>query len=231
MNTQDMKPLCLKHVYGAALTESEQGLLNSYVQTTQGAEELNECQQMKNMLSEVADVKIKPIDKAAMIQRFETTVRDRFKQTVFRPYSETLTQSIVWLFLAFAMFTSDWYLAALVCVALSIAVPILTWLQRRYTTAILSRPDLYEYAKASKQRSKRFMRSPLGITLMAALTGLTITGLYFGLRWTHQTFGLVGPLLAILVLALTAIQVIYAFNQVKKSEPEIWDWWEQEIKE
>ena len=69
MDTKEIKTLCLKHVYGAALTEAERSLVDDYAQTADGEEYLRECREVKGLLKSVADVQIKPGDHEAMVER------------------------------------------------------------------------------------------------------------------------------------------------------------------
>ena len=95
MDTKEIRTLCLKHVYGAALTEAERGLVDDYVQTADGRDYLRECREVKDLLKNVADVQIKPVDHEAMVENFESTVRQNFNKTVFRPWWEANSPPII----------------------------------------------------------------------------------------------------------------------------------------
>lgn len=85
MNSDHINTLCVKHVYGAALTEAEKPLVDAYSRTPEGQRYLREVRQIMQTLQQVAEVPIKPVDHEAMIQRFEQSVRQTFDQAVIRP--------------------------------------------------------------------------------------------------------------------------------------------------
>ena len=50
MDTKETKTLCLKQVYGAALTDAERARVDDYAQTADGRAYLRECQEVKDLL-------------------------------------------------------------------------------------------------------------------------------------------------------------------------------------
>jgi hypothetical protein len=232
MDTKEIKTVCLKHVYGAALTEAEQALVDDYAQTADGRDYLRECREVKDLLKNVADVKIKPVDHEAMVENFECTVRQNFNKTVFRPWWEANSPPIILGLIAGLFIVLDgWTVINTVLLGSCVLWLISDYFQRYYFARILSRSDLYEYAKASRRRSDRILQNLPGLTLVAVISGLAIAAVSYGAYWGYQEFGFIVPAIVIFVLVETVAIVIYQYRKLKRSETEVWDWWVEEIKE
>jgi hypothetical protein len=108
---------------------------------------------------------------------------------------------------------------------------IVDCLQRYYFAKILSRPDLYEYAKASRRRSDRILHSLPGLALVTVFSGLAIAAVSYGVYWCYWEFGLIVAAIVIFVLVETVAIVVYQYRKLKRSDPAVWDWWAEEIKE
>lgn len=233
MDTKEIRTLCLRHVYGAELTEAERGLVDEYTQTTDGRDYLQECLEMKDLLKNVADVQIKPVDHEAMVERFESTVRQAFNKTVFRPWWEANSPPIILGLMAgvFIVLDDGWSVINTVLLGICVLWLITDYFQRYYFAKVLSRPDLYEYAKASRRRSDRILKRLPGLTLMAVFSGLAIAAVSYGAYWGYQKFGFLVPAIVIFVLIETVAIVVYQFRKSKRSDAEVWDWWAEEIRE
>jgi hypothetical protein len=236
MDNKETKTLCLKRVYGVALTEAEQALVADYAQTADGRDYLRECQEVKDLLKNVADVKIKPVDHEAMVENFERTIRQKFKETVFQPWWQTNSPAILLGAMAglFIILDDGWSIINIVLLGVSVLWLIIDCFQRYYLAKTLNRPDLYEYAKASRRRSDRILQSLPGLPLVAVFSGLAIAAVSYGTYWGYRQFGFIAPAIVIFVLldtvAVVAI-VVYQYRKLKHSDPEVWDWWAEEIKE
>lgn len=231
MDRNEIKTLCLKHAYGAVLTDAEQTLIDEYTQTTDGFEYLQECREMKDLMSNIADVEIKPADHAAMVESFERTVRQSFEKTVFRPWWEANSPPMILGLLAGVFVANDgWNIATgtlLVCCVLWV---ITDCLQRYYYAKVLNRPDLYEYAKASRKRSDQLLNSLPGKLLVVAIAGLVIAAVSYVVYWGYQEFGLIVAAVVGFVVIEAAVIVAYQYRKFKRSDPVVWDWWTEEIK-
>jgi hypothetical protein len=232
MDTKEIRKLCLKHVYGAALTEAERALVDDYAQSADGRDYLRECRETKDLLKHVADVQIKPVNHEAMVESFERTVRRSFEQTVFRPWWETnLLPIILGLFVGLSIVLTGWSVFDAVFLGIGVLWLILDCFQRYYLAKILSRPDLYEYAKASRRRSDRILHSLPGLALVTFFSGLAIAAVSYGAYWGYREFGFIVPAIVIFVVVETVAIVVYQYRKRKRSDPEVWDWWAEEIKE
>ena len=232
MDTNEIKTLCLKHVYGATLTDAERALVDDYAQTADGKDYVQECRETKDLLMNVADVKIKPVDHEAMVENFERTVRQSFNKTVFRPWWEANSPAII-LGLLVGLFgvLRGWNIIDGVLLGICLLWLILDGFQRHYFKKILSRPDLYDYAKASRRRSDRMLRSLPGQALVAVFSVLAIAAVSYGAYWGYQNFGFIAPAIVIFILVETAVIVVYQYRKQKRTDREVWDWWAEEIKE
>lgn len=232
MDTKEIRRLCLKHVYGGALSEAERASVDDYAQTADGSDYLRECREMKDLMKNVATVEIKPVDEEAMIQNFERTVRKTFTQTVLRPRRETYSlPAILGLVASVFIVIDGWSVVTAVLLGFCILWLIMTWFQRYYFAKILSRPDLYEYAKASRQRSDRILKSLPGLTLIAVFSGLATAAASYGAYLAYHEFGFIMPAIAIFVLIETIAIGVYQYRKLKQSDSIVWDWWAKEIKE
>lgn len=232
MDTREIRTLCLKQVYGASLTEAERAEIDEYAQTDVGRDYMRECQEVKDLLKNMADVKIKPVDHEAMVENFERTVRQTFQETIFRPWWEANSPPIILGLLAGLFIVLEgWTTINAVLVGCSILWLITDCFQRYYLAKILNRPDLYEYAKASRKRSDRILQSLPGMALVAVLAGLLIVAVLYVAYWSHREFGFIGLAIVILVLVETVAIFVYQNRKRKSSDPEVWDWWAEEIKE
>lgn len=232
MDTKAIKTLCLKHVYGAALTDAERAAVDDYAQTAEGKDYLQECREVKGLLKNVADVKIKPADHEAMVQNFERTVRQSFQQTVFRPWWEANSPPIILGLVAGLFIIGDgWSVVNTVLLGICVLWLITDYFQRYYFSKVLSRPDLYDYAKASRRRSDRILQSLPGWALMAGLSVLAMATVVFGVYWGYLEFGFIVPAIVIFILVEAVAIFIYQNRKLKSSDPEVWDWWTEEIKE
>jgi hypothetical protein len=236
MDTKEIRTLCLKRVYGVALTEAERALVADYAQTADGSDYLRECQEVKDLLKNVADVKIKPVDHEVMVENFERTIRQKFNETVFRPWWQANSAPIILGLMAglFIVLDDGWSVINTLLLGICVLWLITDCFQRYYYAKILSRPDLYEYAKASRIRSDRILHSLPGRALLTAFSGLAIAAVSYGTYWGYQQYGIIAPAIVIFVLidtvAVVAI-VVYQYRKLKRSDPEVWDWWAEEIKE
>lgn len=232
MDTKEIRTLCLKHVYGAALTEAERALVDDYAQTADGKDYLRECREVKGVLNTVSDVPIKPIDHQAMIESFERSVRQTFKKTVFRPWWEANSPPIILGLLAgLSIVLGEWSVINVVLLGICFLWLIADCFQRYYFAKILSRPDLYEYAKASRRRSDRMLQRLASLALVATFYGMAIAAVSYGAYWGYREFGFIVPAIVLVVLALWIAIVVYQFRKRKRSDLELWDWWAEEIKE
>ncbi|QDV62592.1 hypothetical protein [Crateriforma conspicua] len=236
MDTKEIRTLCLKRVYGVALTEGERDLVAVYVQTADGRDYLRECQEMKDLLKDVADVNIKPADHEAMVENFERTIRQKFNETVFQPWWRANSAPIILGIMAglFIVLDDGWSVINTVLLGICAFWLITDCFQRYYYAKVLSRPDLYEYAKASRRRSDRILQSLPRRTLLTMFSGLAIAAVSYGAYWGYRQFGFIAPAIVIFVLidaiAVVAI-VVFQYRKLKRSDPEVWDWWAEEIKE
>jgi len=232
METNEIKTLCLKRVYGAALTDAERAMVDGYTQTDEGRDYLQECREMKDILKNVADVKIKPTDHEAMVENFERSVRQTFQETVFRPWWEANSPPIILGLMAGLFVVADgWSVINAVLLGICVLWLITDYFQRRAYAKVLSRPDLYEYAKASRRRSDRILQSLPGKALVAVFCGLAIATVSYGTYWGYQEYGIIVPAVVIFVLVEAVVIVGLQFRKVKSSDHEVWDWWAEEIKE
>ncbi|WP_339750035.1 hypothetical protein [uncultured Rubinisphaera sp.] len=232
MDTREIRTLCLKQVYGASLTEAERAEIDEFAQTDIGRDYMRECQEVKDLLKNVADVKIKPVDHEAMVENFELTVRQKFNETVFQPWRQANSAFIILGILAALLIVVDGgNVIYAVLLGSCVLYVIADWFQRCYFAKILSRPDLYEYAKASRKRSDRILQSLPGMALVAVLAGLLIVAVLYVAYWSHREFGFIGLAIVILVLVETVAIFVYQNRKRKSSDPEVWDWWAEEIKE
>lgn len=236
MDTKEIKTLCLKQVYGAALTDAERARVDDYAQTADGKDYLRECREVKSLLKNVADVKIKPADHEAMVENFERTIRQKFKETVFQPWWRANSAPIILGLMAglFIVLDDGWSAINTLLLGICVLWLITDCFQRYYYAKILSRSDLYEYAKASRKRSDRILHSLPGRALLTAFSGLAIAAVSYGAYWGYRQFGFIAPAIVIFVLidtvAVVAI-VVYQYRKLKQSDAEVWDWWAEEIKE
>lgn len=233
MDTKEIRALCLKRVYGAAMTERERDLVNDFTQTTDGMDYMRECREMKGLLSQMGDVSIKPVDHEAMVETFERTVRQSFDETVFRPWWEANSPAVILGLMAglFIVFDDGWSIINAVLLALCVLWLIADYFQRYYFAKTLSRPDLYEYAKASRQRSDRILRNLPGQALVAVVSLLAIAAVSYATYWGYQKFGLIVPAIVVFVVIETAVIFVYHHRKRKRTNAEVWDWWAEEIKE
>lgn len=232
MDTKQIKTLCLKHVYGGALTEAERTLFDEYAQTADGVDDLREFREVKDLLKDVADVQIKSIDHEAMVESFESTVRQNFNKTVFRPWWEANSPPIILgLMAALFIFLDGESVINTVLLGSCVLWLISDCFQRYYFAKTLSRPDLYEYAKGSRRRSDRILQSLPGLALVAVFSGLAIAAVSYGTYWGYREYGIIVPVIVIFILVETVAIVVYQYRKLKRSDPEVWDWWAGEIKE
>lgn len=232
MDTKAIKTLCLKHVYGAALTDAERAAVDDYAQTAEGKDYLQECREVKGLLQNVADVKIKPADHEAMVESFERTLRQTFQQTVFRPWWEANSPPIILgLFAGFFIIGDGWSVVNAVLLGICVLWLITDYFQRRSFAKILSRPDLYDYAKVSRRRSDRILKSLPGQASVTVVTGLAIATLSYGAYWGYLEFGFIVPAIVIFILVEAVAIFVYQNRKLKSSDLEVWDWWTEEIKE
>lgn len=239
MDTKEIKTLCLKYVYGAALTEAERGLVDEYTKTDVGRDYLKECSEMKNIMNSLADVVIKPVDHEAMVEKFECTVRESFDKTVFQPWWRSNFAFVVLGLMAgvFIVLDDGWSVINTLLLGSCVLWLITDYFQRYYYAKILIRSDLYEYAKASRRRSDRILHSLTSqalVILFSVLAIAVITAMAYGTWLGYLQYGIVVPAIVIFVLVdIVAIVgvVIYHYRKLKRSDPEVWDWWVEEIKE
>lgn len=232
MDSNEIKTLCLKHAYGAPLSAAEQTVVDEYTQTPDGIEYLQECREMKDLMTNAADVQIKPVDEKAMIQNFERTVRQTFEQTIFQPWWKANSPPILLALIAALFIGQDgWSLANSVLLGCCVLWVLADCLQRYYYAKVLNRPDLYEYAKASRKRSDRILQSPLGKAVVAVCSALATAAALYGVYWGYREFGLLVPAIAVFIVVEVAVIFVYQHRKLKRTDSEVWDWWAEEIKE
>ena len=207
-------------------------MVDDYAQTADGEDYLRESREVKDLLKSVADVQIKPGDHEAMVESFESTVRQTFNKTVFQPWWEANSPPLMLGPMAgLLMVLNGWHVIDAVLLGICVFCLIVDYFQRRYFAKILSRPDLYEYAKASRRRSDRILKSLPGVALVAVFSGFAIAAVLYGAYWGYREFGFIVPAIVIFVLIETIAIVVYQYRKRKRSDSEVWDWWAEEIKE
>lgn len=232
MDTDDIQKLCLRHMEGAALTEAEATLVDSYSRTPDGQSYVREAREIMDALRKVADVPIEPIDPAAMIQRFEQTVRQTFETTVIRPPGGTYSLPISLGLLAGVFILIDgWTVLNVALLGFGSAWVLASWLQRYQVARILRRPDLYEYSKASRRRSDERLQSPWGQVLLALVAVSTIAAVSCGAYWSCLEFGFVTTAIPFVVTAFGVVAVVRQYRKIRRADPDLWDWWDGEIRE
>ncbi|MCA9059764.1 MAG: hypothetical protein KDA85_14755 [Planctomycetaceae bacterium] len=232
MEIKEIRTLCLKHVYGGTLGEAERTLINDYAQTDEGREYLQECREMKNLLTNVADVTIKPLDHEAMVESFERTVRQAFQQTIFQPWWQTNSPPMILALMAgLQIATSGWSMFVAALLGICVLWLITDCCQRYYFAKILNRPDLYEYARASRKRSDEILRSLPGRMLVILCSGLAIAAISYSTYWGYSKFGVIVPAIVVFVTVEVVVIGLYQYRKLRKSDSEVWDWWTQEIRE
>ena len=70
-----------------------------------------------------------------------------------------------------------------------------------------------------------------GLALVAVFSGLAIATVSYGAYWGYREFGFIVPAIVIFVIVKTVAIVVYQYRKQKRSGPEVWDWWAEEIKE
>jgi hypothetical protein len=239
MDSKEIKTLCLKHVYGTALTEAERRLVDEYTETDVGRDYLKECLEMKIIMNSLADVDIKPVDHDAMVERFECAVRESFDKTVFRPWWRSNFAFVVLGLMAgvFIVLDDGWSVINILLLGSCVLWLITDCVQRCYYAKILSRPDLYEYAKASRRRSDRMLQSLTSRTMVVLTVGMAIAVIMataYGTWLGYLQYGIIVPAILLFVLvdivAIVGI-VIYQYRKLKRSDAEVWDWWSEDLKE
>ena len=78
---ENAKRACLKQSFGGALDPHELELLNSYLESAEGKQYMDNSNEMKHLLGDVAEVSITAsVDSAAMVTAFESMARDNLRE-------------------------------------------------------------------------------------------------------------------------------------------------------
>jgi hypothetical protein len=65
----------------------------------------------------------------------------------------------------------------------------------------------------------------------SSFSGLAIAAVSYGAYCGYREFGFIMPAIVIFVLVQTVAIVVYQYRKLKRSDPQVWDWWGEEIKE
>jgi hypothetical protein len=66
---------------------------------------------------------------------------------------------------------------------------------------------------------------------VTVLSGLAIAAVSYGAYWGYREFGFIVTAIVIFVVVETVAIVVYQYRKLKRSDPEVWEWWAEEIKE
>ncbi len=240
MNEELAKKLCLKVVYGGHLSAEEKPVWEAYRQTKTGQAFLQGSNEMKSYLSTMATVDLIPDPPADLKQRFEVIVREGFKQNrsslwfkVPRWYGTLLIGLLLLLFF-WSLFTEGWstQLSKLLIVIVSLGLPICIGflLIRHYQKLFSSQTDLAEHFKQAHRRSKK-LPSRIAVAVCFIMVPFA-----FGLFRYHTDgmeraiFEVCGVLIAqCLGLAWCYYLMRRQRRELKASDPDVWEWWENEL--
>ena len=240
MSEELAKKLCLKVVYGGHLSAEEKRVWEEYRQTEAGQAFLQRSNEMRSYLSDMATVQLIPDPPADLKQRFESIVQERFKQNRSSLWFKvprwcgTLLIGLLWLLFFWSLFTEGWSdkLSKLLIVIVSLGLPIcIGSLLIRYSQKLFSsQTDLAEHFKQAHRRSKKL---PSRIAVAACFI---MTPFAFGL-FRYHTHGLERGLFdfcGVLITSCIIMTFCYCLmrrqrNALKASDPDVWEWWENEL--
>ncbi len=220
---EDAKKACLKQNFGGVLDAHEQALLNRYLETEDGKQYMNDSNDMKNLLSDVAVVTAtQPIDSAQMVRDFEAMMRDRLRTT---------RRNLPW---GFALTSGVWGLVGYLCldtgkqrlevmgwslIGLSLVFAVFVVAVWRKQTSLLEDDDLIVRLDEDKQLRKTTAVRVRGIVLSVLL--LAVLG--YGVA---EAAGLTGILCWVAVSTLLLYLGYHAYTAQKRKDQDLWDWWE-----
>lgn len=108
---------------------------------------------------------------------------------------------------------------------------IADYFQRYQFANILSRSDLYEYAKSSRRQSDRILKSLPGKLLVVVVSLLAMAALWFITYWGYRAYGIIVTAIVIIVVVEAVAIGVYHYRKQRRTDSEVWNWWEEEDKE
>ena len=220
---ENAKRACLKQSFGGALSSHESELLDSYLETAAGEQYLNDSNNMKRLLGDVAEVRITAsVDGAAMITAFESMARDDLRASRRRLPLYLALSSGLWLLTGGICLSSGqadlqffgWTMLAgapvfaVLCVAL--------WHQQG---AMIEGENLLQRMDEDRELGK----SKAAI-IVSAMIGLAMFGvLGVGIA---KAAGPVGLVIGLTVWALLSYAGSIVYKRKRRRHQELWDWWD-----
>lgn len=230
MNEELARQLCLKVIYGGELTSEETPVFESFVQTATGQQYMSSSREMKDTLNNIASVELVAEDKSAMIDRFETILKQNAVESQKRfPLAVLLLIGPISVLLLISMLTFGWTgVTPLLLGALAIFgfLAIVMW---KHNRRLMNEENVYELMTASHTRSRELPSRV--VTLLMPILPAILTG------WIFYQFD--GPesgvkyfsLCLVFTLGVTWLLTTISRNTARSGDPEVWDWWQEGLQD
>ena len=229
MNQELAKQLCLKMIYGGKLTSEETLLFESFTQTVAGQQYLAMSQEMKAALDDIAHVELTAVAKSVMIERF-TKLLQKNSATAQKRFPLAL-----WLLIgplsALALLSGLTYGGNLITVLLLSVVAlfiILLAIMKNHQRQLQNETNLFQRMKTDHAHSQKFSNRVLAI-LIFLVPSVWVGWIFYQLHGVTSGMKHFSLCLSFSLL-ITWLLVSISNKSVRSQDPEVWDWWQEELR-
>tara|TARA_B110000495_G_C23036854_1_gene619578 strand:+ start:3223 stop:3924 length:702 start_codon:yes stop_codon:yes gene_type:complete len=233
MNEETTKKLCLKVLYGGHLTAEEKLVWEAYQQTDSGQTFTKESSEMKNFLDDMATVELAPDPPADLKMRFESLIKAQIDKSrtgwmgLAFWIAPTMTV-LVALIASWSYLTMGWFDQLPLLLFFTICMGLASLIGIHCRETISAQTDLAGYMKDNHRRAKNLSSRVATVFLVLAVPLAGGIMEYFRVGWER------GILAFIMMLVIFGCNMMFIWcrrQALRRSDPEAWQWWDQELKD
>lgn len=230
MNQELARQLCLKMIYGGKLTNEENLLFESFTQTAAGQQYFATSQEMKAALDNIAHVELTSVAKSVMIERFTKLIQKNATATQKRfPLALWLLIGPLSVLALLSGLTFGGNLITVLILSVVALFIILLAIMRNHHRQLQNETNLFQRMKTDHAHSQKLSNRVLAILifLVPSIGGGCIFYQLYGITAGMKHFSLCLSF----SLLITWLLVRISNKSLRSQDPEVWDWWQEELRD
>ncbi|MCH2123615.1 MAG: hypothetical protein MK165_02410 [Pirellulaceae bacterium] len=230
MNQELARQLCLKMIYGGKLTSEENLLFESFTQTAAGQQYFATSQEMKAALDNIAHVELTSVAKSVMIERFTKLLQKNAAAAQKRfPLALWLLIGPLGVLALLSGLTFGGNLITVLILSVVALFIILLAIMRNHHRQLQNETNLFQRMKTDHCHAQKLSNRVLAILifLIPSIGGGWIFYQLHGITAGMKHFSLCLSF----SLLITWLLIRISNKSVRSQDPEVWDWWQEELRE